>query len=183
MALSKQIGSVSTQVAADFWPRPLQHCSRPLVTENDDEITIGEVTSQPVVGFAGNRMLYTAMVPHEEVASVLRAPSGIGHGVSSDARHPALGIEQSYAPPFWVAGLGSQLFESLIHTWLNHNRRILLPDSALLMCYGLIPPIWEQSVPRTGRRKKNDDRNLGGINEHHRHYSRFSRLGRQGRTT
>lgn len=146
MASSQQGDSMSTQVADDFWPQPLQHCSRPLVTENDEEITIGEVTSQPIAGFTGNRMLYAAMVPLKEVDSVLRAPSGIGHGVSSDPKHPAFRTEESYSPPFCVEGPNSRRFESLVHSWLNHNKRVLLPDSALLMCYGLIPRILKDGI-------------------------------------
>jgi hypothetical protein len=87
-------------------------------------------------------MLYTALVPLEEVDSVLKAVGGIGHGVSSNPRHPAFGIDGSFFPPFTIYGPGgSKRFESLIHTWLNHNKTVLLPDSALLMSYGLTPRI------------------------------------------
>lgn len=87
-------------------------------------------------------MLYTALVPLEEVDSVLRAVGGIGHGVQSDPRHPAFRMSGSYSPPFSIDGPDrSKRFESLVHTWLNHNKTVLLPDSALLMSYGLIPRI------------------------------------------
>jgi len=86
-------------------------------------------------------MLYTAMVSLKEVDSVLRTLGGIGHGVSSDARHQAFVTDGSYFPAFYIAGPGGKRFESLIHTWLNHNKTVLLPDSALLMSYGLTPRI------------------------------------------
>jgi len=128
--------------ADDFWPQPLRHCARPLVTAADEDVTIGEITSEPVDGFSGNRMLYTALVPLEEVDSVLREVGGIGHGVRSDPRHPAFRIGGSYSPPFSIDGPDqSKRFESLVHTWLNHNKTVILPDSALLMSYGLIPRI------------------------------------------
>lgn len=132
---------MSTPLADGSWPGPLKHCSRPLVSDADEEVTIGEVTSEPVGGFTGNRMLYAAMVPLDEVASVIGTVGGIGHGVGTDARRPAYGTADSYFPAFSIAGPGSKRFESLVHTWLNHNKRVFLPDSALLMCYGLIPRI------------------------------------------
>lgn len=128
-----------TPVADGFWPGPLKHCGRPLVSDTDEEIVIGEVTSEPVNGFAGNRMLFTAMVPLKEVASILGTVGGIGHGVDSEAQRPAYGTADRYFPAFTIAGPGSKRFESLVHTWLNHNKRVFLPDSALLMCYGLTP--------------------------------------------
>lgn len=131
---------MSTPLAEDFWPQPLRHCARPLVTAADEEVIIGEITSEPVDGFSGNRMLYAALVPLEEVDSVLRAVGGIGHGVRSDPRHAAFRMGGSYSPPFSIDGPDrSKRFESLVHTWLNHNKTVLLPDSALLMSYGLIP--------------------------------------------
>lgn len=128
-----------TALADGFWPGPLQHCARPLVSDIDEQIVIAEVTDEPVNGFAGTRMLFTALVPLEDVASVLRTVGGIGHGVSSEARRPAYRTVDNYFPTFSIAGPGSKRFESLVHTWVNHNKRVFLPDSALLMCYGLIP--------------------------------------------
>jgi hypothetical protein len=138
----KEVDNMPTPPAEDFWPQPLRHCARPLVTAADEEVIIGEITSEPIDGFSGNRMLYTALVPLEEVDSVLRAVGGIGHGVRSDPQHPAFRMGSSYSPPFSIDGPGrSKRFESLVHTWLNHNKTVFLPDSALLMAYGLIPRI------------------------------------------
>jgi hypothetical protein len=146
MDTSQKADSMSTQLADDLWPRPLQHCTRCLATDVDQEITIGEVTSEPVDGFTGNRMLYTALVPLTEVDSILRTLGGIGHGVSSDARHQASATGGTCFPAFYIAGPGGKRFESLIHTWLTHNKTVLLPDSALLMCYGLIPRILKGAI-------------------------------------
>jgi len=123
------------QLADNFWPRPLRHCALPLVSDTDEEITIAELTSEPIDGFAGNRMLYTALVPLVEVDSVLKAAGGMGHGVSSNATNPAFGEGGKYLPAFWIDSPdGSKRFESLIHTWHNNNKNVLLPDSSLLMC-------------------------------------------------
>src|SRR5271157_1184567 len=130
------------QPAPDFWPAPLRHCALPLVTAVDEHVTIGEISSEPIDGFSGNRMLYTAMVPTEHVESILKAVGGIGHGVFSETRHQAFGSEGDYSPPFWISGPdGSQRFETLVHTWDNHNKIVLLPDSALLERFQLIPRV------------------------------------------
>jgi len=133
---------MATEPAEDFWPQPLLHCSRPLVTAADIEITIGEISWDAVDGFMGDRMLYTALVPTDEVDSVLKAVGGIGHGVSSDTTHRTFGIGSGYLPAFWIYGpTGSKRFESLIHSWWSHDKIVLLPDDALLMCYDLTPRI------------------------------------------
>jgi hypothetical protein len=93
-----------TPLAEEFWPQPLRHCARPLVNATDEEVTIGEITSEPVDGHYGNRMLYTALVPLGEVDSVLRAVGGIGHGVRSAPRRPAFRMGGTYSPPFSIDG-------------------------------------------------------------------------------
>ena len=128
-----------TEPANDFWPRPLRHCARPLVTGDDEEVIIGEITDEPVEGFSGSRMLYAALVPLKEVDLVLGTVGGIGHGVSCNTGRRGFNTGSAYVPPFTIDGPGSRHFESLVHTWLNHNKRVLLPDSALLMRYGLTP--------------------------------------------
>jgi hypothetical protein len=51
----------------DFWPCPLAHCGLPLLGPTDERVTIGEITSARANGFKGNRFLYTALVPKEEI--------------------------------------------------------------------------------------------------------------------
>jgi hypothetical protein len=132
----------SGQLPDDFWPAPLAHCASPLVTDADEEIVVGEITSDPANGFLGNRMLYTTLVPVEDADSVLKEVGGIGHGVSCDARQRLFAADGTCHPPFWVDDPGRRVrFETLVHSWVNHNRLVLLPDSALLMCYGLTPRV------------------------------------------
>ncbi len=137
---------MSTEPANDFWPQPLAHCGRPLVLGTDEEVVIGEITSEPVNGFYGIRMLFTALVPLKEVDLVLTRKGGIGQGVTSSPRHPAYGTSETYSPVFTIQGPGNSSFESMIHTWTNHNRTVLMPDSAFLMCYELTPRIMKDSI-------------------------------------
>jgi hypothetical protein len=121
----------------DFWPRPLRHCARPLIADGDEEVTIGEISGEAMDGFSGNRMVYTALVPLEELSGVLSAVGGIGHGVSLDSQ--GTGSDRQY-PAFYISGRdGSRRFETLVHSWRNHNKTILLPDDAFLARYGLVP--------------------------------------------
>lgn len=133
-----------TNLAEDSWPRPLLHCGRPLVTSADEDVTIGEITGEAVDGFTGNRMLFTALVPVEHLELVLRTVGGIGHGVSFDPGNGSLTAGESGVPvsPFSIYGPdASKRFESLVHSWRNHNKTVVVPDDAFLTQYGLVPRI------------------------------------------
>src|SRR5437899_3135701 len=54
------------------------------------------------------------------------------HGVFSETRHQSFGPNGDYIPPFWIPGPNGKRFETRVHTWDNHNKTVLLPDSALL---------------------------------------------------
>ena len=124
----------------DFWPLPLRHCARPLLTSADEEVTIGEISGEVIEGFAGNRMLFTALVPLDDVESVLKTPGGIGHGVSFNDQ--STGTRDSRYPAFSIRGADStQRFESLVHSWRNHNKTILVPNDAFPAQYGLVPRV------------------------------------------
>jgi hypothetical protein len=53
------------------WPPPLAHCGDPLAQATDEWVTVCEVTSEPANGYKGNRFLYTALVPSNELSAVL----------------------------------------------------------------------------------------------------------------
>jgi len=133
-----------TNLGEKAWPRPLLHCGRPLVASADEELTIGEITGEAVDGFPGNRMLFTALVPLEELELVLKAVGGIGHGVSFDAGDGSIRAGDGGAPVsgFSIYGPdGSKRFESLVHSWRNHNKTVLVPDDVFLRQYELVPRI------------------------------------------
>src|SRR6266849_1432271 len=127
-----------TELPLDFWPEPLRHCALPLVNKTDEFATIGEITSEPINGFRGTRMLYAAVVPTAEVDSVLNNVGGIGHGVFSRTQSQT-GSNDEHVPDFWIPGPNGKRFESLVHTWKNHNKIVLLPNNALIEHFKLIP--------------------------------------------
>jgi hypothetical protein len=124
----------------DFWPGPLAHCALPLLGPTDERVTIGEITSARANGFKGNRFLYTALVPKEEVESVLNTIGGLISDVKGASAERAFGPNGIYSPRFWIdMPTGKSRFESLINKWDTHNKLILLPDNAFLLSYRLVP--------------------------------------------
>jgi hypothetical protein len=137
-----------TPPADDFWPAPLAHLSHPFLADTDEDVIVAEISSRPIGAFPGNRLLFTALVPQAEASAVLKAPGGIGHGVECNGPHPCVSAEGAYRPYFWIAGPvgSSKVFETLVHTWDNHNKSVILPDSGFLMCYGLVPRVLNNGV-------------------------------------
>jgi hypothetical protein len=130
------------ELTRDHWPPPLAHCGLPLLGPSDEHVVIGEITSEPANNFKGNRMLYTALVPPENLDMVLETVGGLISNVRIAGSERAFAADGSYSPQFWIdLSSGKLRFESLVHKWDNHNKLVLLPDNAFLMCYRLVPEI------------------------------------------
>lgn len=100
--------------ANDFWPAPLRHCANPLVNPADEYVTIGEISSNEINGYRGNRLFYTALVPFDKVEPLLKAVGGIGHGIFSESRHPNPNPEEISSRTFgFRAQLGQKDFSHL----------------------------------------------------------------------
>lgn len=69
---------MATRPPDTFWPVSLAHLARPYITPADEHVTIAEISSESVNGFAGYRCLFTALVPKDKINQVLLAPGGIG---------------------------------------------------------------------------------------------------------
>ena len=130
---------MTKEPAGDYWPKSLAHLAGRLVRDTDTEVVIGEITSEPNPEAGGVRMLSTALVPKRQAGKVLETPGGIGHGVRCNGPYPGVGPKGGFRPSFWVDGPGGVKFKTLINTWHQHNKTVLVPDNGLLMCYGLVP--------------------------------------------
>jgi hypothetical protein len=126
-------------VSKDFWPKSLAHLSVPLVGEGDEYVNLACVSSEPVNGYEGYRQLHTALVPYAALDEVLTSEGGIGWKVECRGPHPSVPKEGGYKGEFWVPGVRDDKYEAIVHTWTHHNETVLVSDSALLACYGLIP--------------------------------------------
>jgi hypothetical protein len=47
----------------------------------DDRVTSAEIASEPVNGYTDTRMLFTALVPMEDLDAVMISIEGLGHGI------------------------------------------------------------------------------------------------------
>src|SRR5271157_4145903 len=99
------------------WPPPLAHCGDPLLQATDEWVTVGEVTSEPANGYKGNRFLCTALVPSDELSTVLTVEGGIHNNISVGGFQRAFGPNGQHSPQFWIEGANGKRYESLIHSW------------------------------------------------------------------
>lgn len=134
------IQSMSSPLAHDAWPPPLAHCGRQLVEPADDRVTIAELSDEPVNGYKGTRMLYTALVPMEILDPVMTTIDGLGQSIRTLSEDRSFADDGTFSPTFWMYGLdGTKRFESLVNSWGNGTKEILLPDNAFLMHFKLFP--------------------------------------------
>lgn len=138
---------MSNPLPKTAWPAPLAHCGKLLVDAMDDRITIAEITDEPINGYTGTRMLFTALVPIEDLDAVMSSIDGLGQGIRTDPGGRAFAPDGAHSPSFWVYGMqGKKRFESLIHHWDNHNKEIIWPDDSFLMRFNLMPRFLGEEV-------------------------------------
>jgi hypothetical protein len=138
---------MSMPLATDAWPPPLAHCGSPLVGPGDDRVTIAEISDEPVSGYKGTRMVYTALVPMEDLDAVMTTVDGLGQGIRTISEDRSFDEKGAHTPTFWICGLqGTKRYESLINSWTNGIKEILLPDSDFLMHFKLFPRFLDDEV-------------------------------------
>lgn len=132
------------EIGNTFWPASLAHLTLPYVDASSQYVTIAEISSEPVNGYPGTRLLYTAMVPKVEAQECLERTAGIGHGVTGGSGE----LEFAGSPPspttaFWVESRRSDAkrYQSLVETWRVHDRHIIQPWSGLLRHFSLTPRV------------------------------------------
>ena len=132
------------QIDKTFWPASLAHLTLPYLDASSQYVTIAEISSEPANGYPGTRLLYTAMVPKDEVQECLEQTAGMGHGVSSGSGE----MEFAGSPPapttaFWVESrrADAKRYQSLVETWRVHDRHILQPWGGLLRHFSLTPRV------------------------------------------
>jgi hypothetical protein len=138
---------MSSPIAHDAWPPPLAHCGKPLVEPADDRVTIAEISDEPINGYTGTRMLYTALVPMEDLDAVMSTIDGLGQSIRTISEDRSFDQDGAFSPTFWMYGLkATKRFESLINHWGNGTKEILLPDNAFLMHFKLFPRFLDDEI-------------------------------------
>lgn len=137
---------MNKKVDPDFWPKPIAHLGLPYLSPVDEHVIIAEISDNAIEGYPGMRQVYSCLIPCGEVDAVLTTPGGIGWQVESWGPQPHVGSDEEWDGSFWVDGAeGLDVkYEALSHGWLNHNRTVMLPDTAFLMCYGLVPRLLDR---------------------------------------
>lgn len=140
------------QIDDNFWPSSLAHLTKPYLSDSSQYVTIGEISSEPVNNYPGTTLLYTAMVPADEVDECLARPGGFGHGIShlkGQSIYDSAGGSPSAA--FWVESRRQdhKRYQSLVESWQVHDRHILLPFAGILQYYGLSPRVLSGQTDQT----------------------------------
>ena len=126
----------------EYWPGSLVHLQSLYDDESSDYVTIAELDYDELHGNRGFRRLFMALIPHDIVEDIVKAPGGIGFEVKSWGPNPVVATGATFKTSFWVSGRSThpdERFETIINCWLNHNQDVLLVDNVFLMTYGLIP--------------------------------------------
>jgi len=132
------------QIDTIFWPASLAHLTLPYVDASSQYVTIAEIGSELANGYPGTRLLYTAMVPKDEVQECLERTAGMGHGVSSGSGEMEFaGTPPSPTTAFWVESrrADGKRYQSLVETWRVHDRPIIQPWGGLLRHFSLTPRV------------------------------------------
>jgi hypothetical protein len=124
----------------DWWPAPLAHIAGEDPWARDD-VVVAEVRSFDEQPHAGQRRIFAALVPVDQIEAVKAALGNLDHDISTSGPHPFYIEDQPFTPKFWVGakGLPSDKYEPLILVWTSHNKTVLQPDPGFLMTYGLVP--------------------------------------------
>lgn len=127
--------------ATSYWPALLSHLALPYDNGGSDYVTVAETSEAPINGYVGSKRVTVALVPLALVEQVLRSTEATGHEVDSQGPLPNVGDE---GPPhrsgFWIEGFDRDMrFEPLVNAWNGSDIDVVVPDSNLLMVFGLVP--------------------------------------------
>lgn len=131
----------------DYWPKSLQHLSGVYDDGISDDVTIALIDDGPHDGYSGYRKVSTALVPLEIVDEVLATPGSVGWEVESWGPRPVVDSGRAFDTSFWIQGRSrEEKFQTVLNAWKHHNQEVILPDSVLLMTYGLVPRFLESKI-------------------------------------
>jgi len=122
-------------------PNSIRHLETDRQPSSDGHITITLISDDPINQYLGFQELYTALVPFDEVDDFLNAEGSTSYQVEAWGPQPIVEEDETFESNFYIRGKNNQEYESLIHSWERHNKTVMVPDNAMLMCYGLTPRI------------------------------------------
>ncbi len=129
-----------TMVADDWWPDWMRDFANEDPSASD-AVVVASIGGT-IASDKGFRQIFTALVPVDQLDTVLQSLGGIGHEVSANGPHPvAYRGTWNYTPHFWIEA-GKDMpddLEPLVVSWEAGSQVVLWPDQGFLMTYGLIP--------------------------------------------
>ncbi|WP_193188972.1 hypothetical protein [Nisaea sediminum] len=122
-----------------WWPAPLAHIPNETPWEHE-KVVVAEIRSFEDSPYPGQRRLFSALIPADELENSGAELSDIDFQVSTSGPHPVYDAETAYVPKFWVSApkMPSERYEPLILAWTSHDKTALWPDPGFLMTYGLV---------------------------------------------
>lgn len=126
---------------ANWWPSLLEHIptEEPCAEASVSVASLRSFEGDPIR--PGERRSYTVLIPSADIDTVLAAPVGLAHEVSSTGPNPVTGAAGQYEPLFWVSArdLPRERFEPFVLAWSSNDQTVLAADPRFLMTYGLVP--------------------------------------------
>lgn len=124
-----------------YWPRSLAHIALPYDDGVSEYVVIAKIDDSPSDQSKAYLKVSTALVPIDILDEVLVAPGGIGWEVRSWGPHPCVDKGGIYETSFWIDGRHGheEKFQTILNAWHFHDQEVMLPDSVMLMTYGLVP--------------------------------------------
>jgi hypothetical protein len=124
------------------FPKRMSHLLAPYLTDETD-IIVAETTNLKDKGMRGTRLLTTALVPLNRLATTLATPPEMGWAMKFGEGY---GMRRSKGGGtlFEIVSPTGRAYEALVEKWNEHNATVMLPQSRLLATYGLQPRLIAQ---------------------------------------
>ncbi len=126
----------------DWWPDLLAHIPEE-DPWSDPNVIVAEIRNFDDSWFPGVRILWSALVPVDDLESLDGKLLAFNYEVESTGRPaPGLNLAGSVNPRFWVGAYTGERhieFEPLVLGWESHNHTALVLDPRFAMTYGLMP--------------------------------------------
>lgn len=131
-------------ISEDWWPDLLGY----MRDENPwalPRVVVAEQRSYDDEWVAGDRIMWSALVPASDIGAVESNLAGFSHGVDASGPNPTPVTPGSYQPTFRISHYsdehGRREFEPLVLGWQANNRTAMVLDPGFAMTYGLMPRV------------------------------------------
>lgn len=119
------------------WPKSLGHLA--YRNHPSSVVVIGELSSDPVFGFVGERSMYAVMVPLSELRRMSSRRGGISASLQSGCTGECGFLGWGCSGVFWTQGPRESRFESLVCSWDDGFNAVYEPSPALMKHFNLVP--------------------------------------------